>query len=55
VAGAVPVLLEAGGSLTDPDGRTLFPLDAPQSAGVPFALLAGNSAAHRQALDDLRH
>jgi myo-inositol-1(or 4)-monophosphatase len=54
VAGAVPVLLEAGGTITDPAGRALFPLDAGQAMGSPFALLAGNPAAHRQALDDLQ-
>src|SRR5262245_38519560 len=55
VAGAVPVLLEAGGVITGPDGRPLFPLAPAESSGAPFTFLAGNTPAHRQALDDLRH
>ena len=52
-AGAV-VLLEAGGTITDPRGQPLFPPDAAAYAGAPMPFLAGNTAAHGQALADCR-
>jgi myo-inositol-1(or 4)-monophosphatase len=54
IAGAAAVLLEAGGVITAPDGRPLFPLAAAQGSGTPFTFVAGNVTAHRQALEDLR-
>jgi myo-inositol-1(or 4)-monophosphatase len=54
VAGAASVLLEAGGVISHPDGRPLFPLPPPEGAGAPFAFVAANPAAHRRALEDLR-
>jgi myo-inositol-1(or 4)-monophosphatase len=54
IAGAVPVLLEAGGLITGPDGGGMFPLDAATWGGRPFAFLAGNPLAHGQALQEMR-
>ena len=54
VAGAAPVLLEAGGLLTSETGASLFPLAPGQSSATPMALLAGHSRAHADALRDLR-
>jgi len=51
VAGALPVLLEAGALVTNPDGASLLPLDAFDRR--PFGLLAGNPLAHRQARRDI--
>jgi len=53
VAGAAPVLLEAGASLTRVDGSPLFPLRPEECAGAPLAFLAGNPEAHRAALSIL--
>jgi myo-inositol-1(or 4)-monophosphatase len=54
IAGAAAVLLEAGGVITGPDGRPLFPLTTGQTSGEPLTFVAGNPAAHREALADLR-
>jgi myo-inositol-1(or 4)-monophosphatase len=54
IAGAAAVLLEAGGAITDPQGRALFPLDASHWQGTAFTFVAGNPEAHRQAVEDLR-
>jgi myo-inositol-1(or 4)-monophosphatase len=54
IAGAAPVLLEAGGLLTSETGASLFPLAPGQSSATPMALLAGHSCAHADALRDLR-
>jgi myo-inositol-1(or 4)-monophosphatase len=54
IAGAAAVLVEAGGAITDPGGRPLFPVAAAQWAGEPFAFVAGNPTAHGQVLEDLR-
>jgi len=53
IAGAVPVLLEAGGVLTTVDGAPVFPATAAHLAGAPIALLAGNPASHAQAMTDV--
>jgi myo-inositol-1(or 4)-monophosphatase len=53
IAGAAPVLLEAGGALTSLDGTPLFPATAAHLAGAPIAFLAGNPTSHRQALMDV--
>lgn len=53
VAGAAPVLLEAGGVLTSADGASLFPATAAQLAGAPIAFLAGNPGSHAQALAEV--
>jgi myo-inositol-1(or 4)-monophosphatase len=50
VAGAA-VLLEAGGVITAPTGRPLFPA-AFDGAAVPF--VAGNAAAHAHAIEECR-
>ena len=52
-AGAV-ILLEAGGVITDPHGRPLFPPDAAAYRGAPMPFLAGHPAAHAEALSDCR-
>lgn len=54
LAGAAPVLLEAGGVLTTEDGAPVFPVTAAQCAGGPIALLAGHPASHAAALGDVR-
>ena len=54
IAGAAPVLLEAGGVLTMEDGGPVFPITAAQAAGEPMALLAGHPAAHAEAVRDVR-
>jgi myo-inositol-1(or 4)-monophosphatase len=54
VAGAAAVLLEAGGALTDLRGRPLFPPDAAAYRGAPVPFLAGNPAAHAEALSACR-
>src|SRR5215470_2656793 len=51
IAGALPVLLEAGGLVSAPVGASLCPLDPLD--GRPFPLLAGNPLAYRQARADI--
>jgi myo-inositol-1(or 4)-monophosphatase len=53
IAGAAPVLLEAGGLITGERGRPIFPLDPDGYRGEPIALLAGDPLAHDQALRDV--
>jgi myo-inositol-1(or 4)-monophosphatase len=53
IAGAAPILLEAGGVLTTTDGAPLFPATAAQLAGAPMGFVAGNPASHAQALPEL--
>src|SRR5262245_12189688 len=50
VAGAAPVVTEAGGMLTTPGGDPLFPLDLRRDCGEMLAFLAGNPSAHKEAL-----
>jgi myo-inositol-1(or 4)-monophosphatase len=54
IAGAAPVLLEAGGLLTSDSGAPLFPVAHTDAAATPLALLAGHPRAHVDALRDLR-
>lgn len=54
IAGAAPVLLEAGALLTDETGAALFPLASSAAAATPITLLAGHPCAHADALRDLR-
>jgi len=54
LAAGAAVLLEAGGSITDPCGRPLFPPAAAAYGGAPMPFLAGNRAAHAEALADCR-
>jgi len=53
IAGAVPVLVEAGGIITAPDGRDLFPI-APARYGQVIGFLAGDPLAHHESLSDIR-
>jgi myo-inositol-1(or 4)-monophosphatase len=53
LAGAAPVLLEAGGVLTLADGSPLFPVSATRRDSAPVAVLAGNPASHAHALADV--
>src|SRR6185436_5584192 len=53
LAGAAPVLLEAGGVLTVADGTPLFPIASARRDGAPVALLAGNPTSHAHALADV--
>jgi myo-inositol-1(or 4)-monophosphatase len=48
-AGAV-LLLEAGGAITDPLGRPLFPVDPSLYRGEPVPFVAGNAMAHGEAV-----
>ncbi len=54
IAGAAPVLLEAGGVLTTDEGASVFPVTPEQAAGGPIALLAGHPASHTAALREVR-
>jgi myo-inositol-1(or 4)-monophosphatase len=54
IAGAAPVLLEAGGILTRPDGSSLFPLEAGRYHGEPIAFLAGDPGGHAEGLAEIR-
>ena len=54
IAGAAPVLLEAGGMLTLEAGGPLFPLERAHAGGAPIALLAGHARAHADAVRDVR-
>jgi myo-inositol-1(or 4)-monophosphatase len=53
IAGAAPVVLEAGGLLTSDRGRPIFPIDPDRYHGEPIAMLAGDPLAHDQALRDV--
>lgn len=53
VAGAAAVVLEAGGVVTQADGRPVFPAMPVQLAGAPLTVLAGNPTSHGQGLADL--
>jgi myo-inositol-1(or 4)-monophosphatase len=52
-AGAA-ILLEAGGAISDPRGRPLFPFDATAYRGTAIPFLAGNRSAHAEALAECR-
>jgi myo-inositol-1(or 4)-monophosphatase len=54
IAGAAPVLLEAGGVLSTDDGAPVFPITATLSGGEAIALLAGHPAAHAEAVRHVR-
>jgi myo-inositol-1(or 4)-monophosphatase len=54
LAAGVAILLEAGGTITDPRGQPLFPPTAASYGGAPMPFLAGNTAAHAEALSDCR-
>ncbi|HXJ79641.1 MAG TPA: inositol monophosphatase [Candidatus Methylomirabilis sp.] len=53
IAGAAPIVMEAGAILTDPEGGDLFPIE-PSRRARPVALLAGDPIAHEQGLSDIR-
>ena len=48
-AGSV-LVLEAGGAVTDPLGRPLFPVDLALYRGEPVPFVAGNAMAHAEAV-----
>ena len=50
IAGAAPVVLEAGGVMTAPDGGPIFPVRPDSYGGEPLAFLAGDPLAHEQSL-----
>ena len=54
IAGAAPILLEAGGILTTDRGGAMFPPTSPQTIGAPISLLAGTPLAHAGALRDIQ-
>jgi fructose-1,6-bisphosphatase/inositol monophosphatase family enzyme len=49
LAAGAAVLLEAGGAITTPEGRPLFPFDVAGYEGQPVPFLAGNPRAHADA------
>ena len=53
IAGAAPVVIEAGALLTDEKGSPLFPLDPDGYEGEPIGFLAGDPLAHEEALRDV--
>jgi myo-inositol-1(or 4)-monophosphatase len=54
IAGAAPVLLEAGGVLTTDHGAPVFPITDAEAGGGRIALLAGRPTAHGEAVRDVR-
>ncbi len=54
IAGAAPVVLEAGARLTTTGGGPLFPIGADVLRGGRLDLLAGDPTAHAHAIVDLR-
>lgn len=54
IAGAAPILLEAGGVLTTDDGAPVFPVTAAQARGESISVIAGHPASHAEALRDVR-
>jgi len=54
LAAGAAVLLEAGGCITTPAGRPLFPFDVPGYRGAPVPFLAGNPLAHAAAAASCR-
>ena len=54
LAAGAALLLEAGGTITDPRGQPLFPPNAAAYGGAPVPFLAGNERAHAEALVDCR-
>ena len=53
IAGAAPIVLEAGGMLTTDVGAPMFPVTAAQAAGAPIAMVAGHVRAHADAVRDV--
>jgi len=53
IAGAAPVVLESGGRLTTAGGQSLFPVDPRSYRGLAMEMLAGNPAAHTEAIGDI--
>lgn len=53
IAGAAPVVLEAGGVMTAPDGGPIFPVRPDKYGGEPLAFLAGDPIAQEQSLLNL--
>jgi myo-inositol-1(or 4)-monophosphatase len=54
IAGAAPILAEAGGVLTAEEGTSLFPIDPNRYGGEPIAFLAGDPTGHGLSLADIK-
>jgi myo-inositol-1(or 4)-monophosphatase len=54
LAAGATVLLEAGGCITTPTGRSMFPFDVAAYRGAPVPFLAGNPLAHAAATRSCR-
>jgi len=54
IAGAAPILVEAGAVITAEDGAPLFPIHPSGYGGEPIAFLAGDPTGHRLSLADIR-
>jgi myo-inositol-1(or 4)-monophosphatase len=50
LAGAAPVVTEAGALITAPEGGPLFPIEPSRYRGQALSFLAGDPAAHKEAL-----
>jgi myo-inositol-1(or 4)-monophosphatase len=50
LAGAAPVVIEAGGLITTPEGGALFPIEPRRYKGEALSFLAGDPSAHKEAL-----
>jgi myo-inositol-1(or 4)-monophosphatase len=55
VAAPAAILLEAGGVLTDLEGREIFPFDLRQYQGAKAPFLAAGRAAHGTLLEEIRN
>jgi len=53
VAAAAPIVTEAGGRMTTPEGAALFPIDPHGYTGQPIGFLAGDPIGHRMSLADI--
>jgi myo-inositol-1(or 4)-monophosphatase len=53
IAGATPIVLEAGGRVTTAGGDDLFPIRPETYRGEPIDFLAANPTAHEEALRDM--
>jgi len=54
IAAPAAIVLEAGGEVTDPTGKPIFPFDLREYAGAKVPFLAAGPAAHKQLLEDIR-
>lgn len=51
IAAAIPLIENAGGIVTDLQGKPIFPMDVDKYSGENFVVLAANKKTHQQLLD----